>query len=71
MLVSEACTVGCSSSDPEGPALLFDPVIYPPFKFVLVGVIYRGLGSICGKVMVLCLCFNIVLFACIFENIPK
>lgn len=63
-LASVARTVGDDSNYPEGPALLFDPVIYPQFKFVLVGVFYRGLRSICGKVMVLCLCFNIVLFAC-------
>lgn len=41
-VASVARTVGDDSNYPEGPALLFGPGIYPQFKFVLVGVFYRG-----------------------------
>lgn len=70
-LASAACTVGYYSRCPSGPALPFDPVVEPRFKFLVVGAICRGLRSICGKVMALCWCFNLRCLHVIFENIPK
>lgn len=36
---------------PGSPSSLFNPILYPQFKFVLVAVIYRSLRNIYEKIM--------------------